>query len=64
MGFDDLKNKAQEATGKAKEAAGDATNNESLKTEGKADQGSAAIKDKANDVKEKAAGAVNDALDK
>jgi len=60
MGLDDkIKNEAQEATGKAKEELGDATDNERLEAEGKADQAEAAfkkagerVKDTAEDVKD------------
>lgn len=64
MSSDQLKNKAEQFGGKAKEVAGQATGNESLEAEGKADQGIGAIKEKANEVKDKAAGAINDLLDK
>jgi uncharacterized protein YjbJ (UPF0337 family) len=51
-------NKAEEFKGRAKEAAGAATDDEDLKREGKIDQTSASVKDKAGDavdkVKEKA----------
>ena len=58
---DEIKNKAEELGGKAKEAAGDLTDNENLENEGKADQTKSdikeklseagdAIKDKANEV--------------
>ncbi|AKK10149.1 CsbD family protein [Corynebacterium uterequi] len=57
----DIQNKVDDFAGKAKEAAGDVTNNESLENEGKADQTKAdfketlsnaadAVKDKANEV--------------
>ncbi|HIW94934.1 MAG TPA: CsbD family protein [Candidatus Corynebacterium gallistercoris] len=57
--MDELKNKAEGAAGKAKEAAGDATNNEELKNEGRADQVSSDIKEKANELKDKASDAFN-----
>lgn len=45
MGLGDkIGNKAQEATGKAKETVGEATNNEELQAEGAADQGAAKVK--------------------
>ncbi|WP_448853118.1 CsbD family protein [Corynebacterium frankenforstense] len=57
----DIQNKAENFAGKAKEAAGDVTDNEDLQNEGKADQvvsdakekisdAGDAIKDKANEV--------------
>jgi uncharacterized protein YjbJ (UPF0337 family) len=55
MGADDrIENKTQDLTGRAKEAAGDLTNNDSLKSEGSADQGKAKAKDKIDDVADKA----------
>ena len=46
MGLDDkIKNDATDAKGKAKEAAGSATGNDSLESEGKADQGEAKVKE-------------------
>jgi uncharacterized protein YjbJ (UPF0337 family) len=44
--LDDLK-------GRAKEAAGDVTDNDGLKREGKVDQGKAEVKDKVGDVTDK-----------
>lgn len=45
MGIGDkIKNAAQDATGKAKEALGDATDNEKLEGEGKVDQTEANVK--------------------
>jgi uncharacterized protein YjbJ (UPF0337 family) len=39
--------------GRAKEAAGDLTNDDDLKREGKVDQASASVKDKVGDVADK-----------
>lgn len=50
--MDDLK-------GRAKEAAGDLTDNDDLKREGKIDRASGAMKDKIDDAKDK----VKDAVD-
>ncbi|QOR46823.1 CsbD family protein [Trueperella pecoris] len=61
---DDIKNTTEDLGGKAKEAAGKATDNESLEFEGKKDQMSADIKDKVANAAEKAKGVVNDAIDK
>jgi uncharacterized protein YjbJ (UPF0337 family) len=53
MGADDrVRNAAQQAGGKIKEAAGHATDDDKLVAEGKADQATAKIKDKAEDVKD------------
>ncbi|MBB6625726.1 CsbD family protein [Nocardioides sp. KIGAM211] len=49
---DKAKNAAQDATGKVKEAAGDLTNNDKLKAEGKADQAEASVKKTGEDVKD------------
>ncbi|WP_311488714.1 CsbD family protein [uncultured Corynebacterium sp.] len=57
MSIDDIK-------GKAKEAFGNATGDESTKAEGKIDQAKSDLKDKANEVKDKAAEVFNDATDK
>lgn len=57
MSIDDIK-------GKAKEAFGDATGDESTKAEGKIDQAKSDLQDKANEVKDKVAEVFNDATDK
>ncbi|CAI36748.1 CsbD family protein [Corynebacterium jeikeium] len=62
MSIDDLKNKAEGVAGQAKEAAGEATNNDDLANEGRADQTKSDIKDKANELKDKASDAVNKVL--
>jgi uncharacterized protein YjbJ (UPF0337 family) len=55
MGLDDrLENTAQDLAGRGKEAVGAATDDESLKSEGKADQLKAGLKDKVEDVSDKA----------
>lgn len=53
MGLDDqIKNAAQDLTGKAKEAIGNVTDNDKLAAEGKADQAKAQVKQAAEDVKD------------
>jgi uncharacterized protein YjbJ (UPF0337 family) len=53
MGLDDkIKNAAEEAKGKVKDAWGDATDNPELQAEGKADQAAAKAKKAAEDVKD------------
>ncbi|WP_316296692.1 CsbD family protein [Clavibacter michiganensis] len=53
MGLDDkIKNAAQDLTGKAKEAIGNATDNDKLVAEGKADQVKADAKKAGEDVKD------------
>ena len=46
--------KTDEAKGRMKEAAGDLTDNDEMKREGKADRVGATVKEKANDVVDKA----------
>lgn len=53
MGLGDkIKNAAEDAKGKVKEATGSATNNESLEAEGKADQSAASAKKAGENVKD------------
>ena len=54
---DDLK-------GRAKEAAGDLTDDKDLKREGQADRASGKVKDAIDDVKDKAEGVVDSITDK
>ncbi|RYJ01247.1 MAG: CsbD family protein [Actinomycetales bacterium] len=49
---DKAKNTAEKLTGQAKEAVGDATNNDDLKAEGKKDQAKGSVKNAAEDVKD------------
>ena len=51
---DDLNAKTDEAKGRIKEAAGDLLDDDDLKREGKADRVGATVKDKANEVVDKA----------
>jgi uncharacterized protein YjbJ (UPF0337 family) len=55
-GIDD---KMDEAKGRMKEAAGDLTHDDDLKREGKADRMGATVKEKANEVVDKAKDIVN-----
>ncbi len=53
MGTDDkLRNEAQDVKGKAKEAWGDATNDEQLEAEGEADQAKSDLKQAGEKVKD------------
>ena len=53
MGIDDkLKHTAEDLSGKAKEAAGKVTGNESLEAEGQADQDKASLKKAGENVKD------------
>lgn len=53
-----------QAKGRAKQAAGDLTDNDDLKREGKADETGGKAKGLANDLKDKAEGAVDSAKEK
>jgi uncharacterized protein YjbJ (UPF0337 family) len=55
----DLGNKFDDMKGRAKEAAGDLTDDEGLQREGKVDQAGAKIKDKVDDVKDKVGDLLN-----
>ncbi|MFZ6991739.1 CsbD family protein [Curtobacterium sp. RRHDQ66] len=55
-GIDDIKNAAEKAAGKAKEAVGNLTDNDRLKAEGQTDQAKASAKQGATDVKDAAHG--------
>ncbi|MFF7250832.1 CsbD family protein [Embleya sp. NPDC008237] len=60
MGTDDnIRNKAQDVSGRAKEKLGEATGNEDLRDEGQQDQGSAKAKDTIAGAKDKANEAIN-----
>lgn len=48
----DFDNKMEDLGGRAKEATGAATDNDSLRNEGRADQASAGLKDKLEDAKD------------
>jgi uncharacterized protein YjbJ (UPF0337 family) len=50
----ELGNKAEQVKGKLKEAAGDVTDDDSLRNEGKADHASGKAKEKVGDLKDKA----------
>ena len=64
MGLDDkLENAKDRATGRAKEAAGAATDDERLRDEGRAQQMESDVKDAGEKVKD-AAGKVGDAFDR
>ena len=53
MGLDDkIKNAAEKVVGKVKEGHGEATNNDSLKAEGQADQSTANLKGAGENIKD------------
>lgn len=54
-----MEEKIDEAKGRVKEAAGDLTDDDRLKDEGKVDKASASIKEKVDDVADKVKDAVN-----
>lgn len=58
--IDDAKNKGEELVGKGKEGVGEATDNEELENEGKADQLGANIKQGVENVKD----GIQDGIDK
>lgn len=59
MGLDDdMRNKAEDLKGRAKEAAGAATDNDQLKAEGQADQAKAGLKDKLDAFMDKIKGKI------
>ncbi|HYZ80548.1 MAG TPA: CsbD family protein [Solirubrobacteraceae bacterium] len=51
--------KLDEAKGRAKQAAGDLTDNESLKNEGRVDRAQGSVKDKVGDAADKVKDVVN-----
>jgi uncharacterized protein YjbJ (UPF0337 family) len=55
-GIDDIKNAGEKLVGKAKEAVGNATDNDRLKTEGQTDQAKASAKQGVTDVQDAAHG--------
>ena len=62
--FDKAKDKAEQLIGEAKEKIGQLTGNESVENAGKRDQLSGEVKEAGHDMRDKAAGAVNDVKDK
>lgn len=62
--FDKVKDKAEQLIGEAKEKIGQLTGNESVENAGKRDQLSGEVKEAGHDLRDKAAGAVNDVKDK
>jgi uncharacterized protein YjbJ (UPF0337 family) len=61
--LDKAKDKAEQLIGEAKEKIGQMTGNESLENAGKRDQLSGEVKEAGHDLRDKAAGAVDDVLD-
>ncbi|SDK30004.1 CsbD-like [Actinopolyspora mzabensis] len=62
--FDKVKHQAQQLAGKAKEATGRATGNRDMKDAGKRDRLEGEAKESGQDMKDRAAGAAEDAKDK
>ncbi|WBL19704.1 MULTISPECIES: CsbD family protein [Citricoccus] len=61
---DRFSNSAEEAKGKAKQAFGEATDNDSLKNEGKADEAKGSLKNTFEDLKDNVQDKANEALGK
>lgn len=61
---DDVQNKAEDLKGRAKEAAGAATDNDELKAEGQVDQGQAGAKEKVTELADKVKDGVDAVKDK
>jgi uncharacterized protein YjbJ (UPF0337 family) len=62
--LDKAMDKAEQLIGEAKEKLGQLTGNEKLENAGKRDQLAGEVKETAHDLRDKAAGAVEDARDK
>ncbi|MBW4719701.1 CsbD family protein [Saccharothrix obliqua] len=62
--FDQAKDKAQQLIGEAKEKVGQKTDNEDLEASGQKDQTVGEVKETGHDLRDKAAGAVQDTKDK
>ena len=60
----DARNKAEQAQGRLKQAAGDLTDNDDLKAEGQVDQASGKVKAKVEGAADKAKEAIDRAKDK
>ncbi len=59
-----MSGEADKAQGRAKQAAGDLTDNEELKNEGKKDEAAGKVKDTVDDAKDKTNSAVDSVKDK
>jgi uncharacterized protein YjbJ (UPF0337 family) len=62
--FDKMKDKAEQVVGEVKEKTGRATDNEELENAGKRDQTTGELKETGHDLRDKAAGAYQDAKDR
>ena len=62
--FDKAKDKAEQLVGDVKEKVGELTGNDKLQAEGKKDQVVGGAKEAGHDLRDKAAGVVDDAKDK
>ena len=60
----DTPSKAEQAKGRLKEAAGDLTDNDDLKSEGQLDQASGKVKERVEHAADKAEAAIDHAKDK
>ncbi|MDA3645923.1 CsbD family protein [Saccharopolyspora indica] len=62
--FDKAKHQAEQLAGKAKESLGKATGNDEMKRSGQRDKVSGEAKEAGQDIKDRAAGAVDDVKDR
>ncbi|AHH93592.1 CsbD family protein [Kutzneria viridogrisea] len=62
--FDKAKDKAEQLIGEAKEKIGELTGNDKLQAEGKKDQVVGEVKEAGHDLRDKAAGVVDEVKDK
>jgi uncharacterized protein YjbJ (UPF0337 family) len=60
----DASSRADDLKGRAKEAAGDLTDNDDLRREGKADRAAGKAKEKLSDAKERLEGVVDEVRDR
>ena len=60
----EVRNRAEDAKGRAKEAAGALADDDELEREGKLDQAAAGVRDKADDAKDKVDDAIDSVKDK
>jgi uncharacterized protein YjbJ (UPF0337 family) len=62
--MDEMKHKAEQVKGHAKEAAGEVTGDDRLKAEGRSDRTAGKIKEKVDEARDKVVDAVDDVKDR